>query len=215
MPRKKTVIPDDQPVEGLTAQPGGEENEGQFPETGALPDTAPGGEDSGGNAPNAGEGQPDGLPADPLADGDLPGEGAPADGEPPSDAPVGEEPLPGSAPDAPDAFPADGENPFPDLSGGGDNPQPPDGLAPESDDPEYGALLQEWGEAGHGETGAEEPLTLAPARSRTAMCRPLSRLNRRKCQTARRPPRPGVPEGGPAAPRAQPPLPQIPAVTGC
>ena len=159
MPRKKTVIPDDQPVEGLTAQPGGEENEGQ------LPDAAPSGENSGGDAPDAGEGQPDGVPADPLADGTLPGEEAPAGGEPPagtpSDIPAGEKPLPGSAPDVPDAFPADGESPFPDL-GGGEDPQPPDGLAPESDDPEYGALLQEWGEAGHGDAGAEAPLTLGP-----------------------------------------------------
>ena len=165
MPRKKTVPPDDQPVEGLTAQPGGEENDSQFPEADAFPDTAPGGENSGGGAPDAGEGQPDGVPTDPLADGDLPGEEPPADGEPPADAPfdatAGEEPLPGSAPDMPDAFPADGENPFPDLDGG-DNPQPPDGLAPESDDPEYGALLQEWGEMGHGEAGAEEPLALGP-----------------------------------------------------
>ena len=165
MPRKKTVIPDDQPVEGLTAQPGGEENEGQFPEAGVLPDTAPSGENSGGDGADAGEGRPDGVPADPLADGDLPGEEAPTGGEPPADAPsdvpAGEEPLPGSAPDAPDAFPADGESPFPDL-GGGEDPQPPDGQAPESDDPEYGALLQEWGEAGHGEADAEEPLTLGP-----------------------------------------------------
>ena len=42
MPRKKTVVPDEQPVEALTAaETGGEESAGQLPESCPLPDAAP------------------------------------------------------------------------------------------------------------------------------------------------------------------------------
>ncbi len=171
MPRKKTAIPDEQPVEGLPPQ--AEENSDQIPEADAFPDTAPAGEGAGEELPPASE-APD-MSAGSVVDGNLPGEDAPADGGEASgavlsDVPAGEEPpggpassdlSSGSTPDMPGDFPPGEESPFPD-SGGAGNPHPLDGMTPESDDPEYGALLQEWGEAEHSDIGGEAPLTLAP-----------------------------------------------------
>ena len=162
MPRKKTVIPDEPSVEALTAaETGAEENAAQLPEADALPDSAPGSEDAGGGSPADGEAPSDGLPPD----GDAPSEEA----LPTEDVPDGAEPPADPSLDSPaygdvsfgGEFPAGEENPFPEESAV--EPQPPqDGMEPESDDPEYGALLQELGEAGHGEADAEDPLTLDP-----------------------------------------------------
>lgn len=184
MPRKKTVIPDEQPMEAMAAaETGGEENPGQASEAGALPESAS-------NRENAGEGGPaDGAaPFDalPPAVEIPPGESAPGEGVP-GEAPYGdmpgEEPLPAGdgAPEGeepPAVPPSDGpahedmpsggnfpvgeESPFPEAGGATEVQQPQKGAEAESDDPEYGALLQEFGEASHGETGAEEPLTLGP-----------------------------------------------------
>ena len=45
MPRKKTVIPDEPPMEALTAaETGAEENAGQLPEAAGFPDAASSGE---------------------------------------------------------------------------------------------------------------------------------------------------------------------------
>ncbi len=181
MPRKKTVISDEQPAEALTpAEATGGENTGQVPEA------APG--EGGENISAGGEAPFDTPPADPPAGEEPPGD-MPSDGEAlpdgevqPNDIPPDGEAQPGdSAPsEAPGAtsdgspsdgtqwgnmppdFPAGEENPFPDA-GDAAGPQPPqEEPGPESDDPEYGALLQELGEAGQGEAGAEDPLTLDP-----------------------------------------------------
>lgn len=179
MPRKKTVIPDEQPMEAMTAaETGGEENTGQLPESGALPESAPNSENTGEGGPNQGEAPSDGLPP---AGESAPGEGVP--GEAPYGDMPGEEPLPagdgapeGEEPpavppsdgpaheDMPSGgdFPAGEESPFPEAGEAAEVQQPQEGAEAESDDPEYGALLQEFGEAGHGEAGAEEPLTLGP-----------------------------------------------------
>ena len=111
MPKKKTVIPDEEAKESLpAAEAVGEENSGLPPESATFPD-----------------------------------------GEPASA---------GTQPEA--VLPPDGEDTFPET----DDPfairQPPDGDGAESDDPEYGALLQELGEAGHEEERVEAPLTLDP-----------------------------------------------------
>ena len=134
MPRKKTVPPDEQPMEAVTAaETGSEENTGLLPE--GTPDM---------------EGAGDGLPPDAPTGEALPTEdGIPAEAEPPADPPFG------------DDFPA-GENPFPEAGETAAPQQPQDNTEPESDDPEYGALLQELGEAGQREASAEEPLTLGP-----------------------------------------------------
>ncbi len=147
MPRKKTTIPDEQPVETMsTAETGGEENTGQIPEAAALSDGTLGSEGAGENFPAGGE----------PPSGDLPsgGEEPPADPQPGSPAhedlpPVGD-------------FPAGEESSFPGADDAGFQQQSQEGAEAESDDPEYGALLHEFGEAGHGEAGAEEPLTLGP-----------------------------------------------------
>ena len=184
MPRKKTVIPDEQPMEAMTAaETGGEENTGQFPESGELPESAPNSENTGEGGPNQGEAPSDGLPpAGEVPPGEEPpGEGV--HGEAPYGDMTGEEPLPagdgapeGEEPpavppsdgpaheDMPSGgdFPAGEESPFPEAGEAAEVQQPQEGAEAESDDPEYGALLQEFGEAGHGEAGAEEPLTLGP-----------------------------------------------------
>ena len=126
MPKKKNVVPDEQPVEALPAETGGEENAGLPPEVptegdGTDGDAALSVDAPGGDAP--------------VSAGDVPAEG---------DFPVGE------------------ETPFPPADGVGDVQLPTDGLGPQSDDPEYGALLQELGEGGHAAPGGEEPLTLGP-----------------------------------------------------
>lgn len=156
MPRKKTVVPDEQPMEAVTAaETGGEENTGLFPET------VPAVEDAGDGAP--GEAPSEGLPPDLPADDDtLPGEDVPGAETPPAGdgVPAGAEP----SADAPfgDGFPAGDQNPFPEADEAAGSQPPQEGMEPESDDPEYRALLQELGETGQGETGAEEPLTLGP-----------------------------------------------------
>lgn len=111
MPKKKTVIPDEQTMESLpTAEGVGEEYPGQSPDSAAFPEVEP----------------------------------AAIDRQPGAD------------------FLADGESPFSDADEPFADQQPPDGESAESDDPEYGALLQELGEAGHEEERAEDPLTLDP-----------------------------------------------------
>lgn len=135
MPKKKNAVPDEQPVEALSTDTGGEENAGLPPEIPAEGD---------------GPGSDAALPAD------APGEDAPAS--------AGDVPAEGD-------FPVGEETPFPPADGAGDVQLPADGLGPQSDDPEYGALLQELGEGGHAAPGGEEPLTLGPppARSRPVM----------------------------------------------
>ena len=167
MPRKKTATPDEDPMEAMaSAETGGEES--RLPETDALPDSAPSSESAGEGSPDHGEAPSDGLPP---ADKVPPGESAP-DGGVPGEAPYGdmsgEEPLP-----AGDGAPAGEEPPGGSFSTGEGSPfpesgeatgfqQPPEDAGAESDDPEYGALLQELGEAGHGDAGNQEPLTLDP-----------------------------------------------------
>lgn len=144
MPRKKTVPPDEQPMEAMTAaETGGEEN------TGLLPEGAP-------DMEGVGAGLPPDAPTGEALPGDMPGGealsaegGVPAGAEPSADPPFG------------DDFPG-GENPFPEAGETAAPQQPQDNTEPESDDPEYGALLQELGEAGQREASAEEPLTLGP-----------------------------------------------------
>ena len=169
MPRKKTVVPDEQPMEAqVPSEATEEENAGQFPET------APG--EEGENIPADGEVPFDALPSDPpdgeaqpggvttnaaesLSPGDMPGE-----------APAGEElpagPFPGDAPlgDMPPGgdFPAGEESPFPDAGDAALFLQPQEGEEAESDDPEYGALLHELGETGYQESDPDAPLTLGP-----------------------------------------------------
>ena len=70
-------------------------------------------------------------------------------------------PLPGDGPWG-NAFPAGAETPFPEMDAAAGAPQPQEGMELEGDDPEYGALLQELGEAGQREAGGEDPLTLDP-----------------------------------------------------
>lgn len=153
MPRKKSATPDEDPMEAMASADAGEkENTGQFPETDALPDSDP-------NSENTGEGGP--ANEQPLPD---------------SMFPAGEEPLTDPSPDSPahedvpsgGDFPTGEENPFPEVGEAGDFQQPPEDAGAESDDSEYGALLQELGEAGHGDAGAEEPLTLDPPPGREA-----------------------------------------------
>lgn len=173
MPRKKTAIPDEPPMEALTtAEAGAEENAAQLPGADAIPDSAPGSEDAGGDSPAGGEAPPDSVPPDGEAlpgespDGDVPD----AEALPAGDVPDGVEPPADPSADGPaygdmpfgGEFPAGEESPFPGADDAAGFQPPQDGMEPESDDPEYGALLQELGEAGHGEAGAEEPLTLGP-----------------------------------------------------
>ena len=190
MPRKKTVVPDEQPVEALTAaETGGEESAGQLPESCPLPDAAPSEERE--SIPADGDAPSDGLPADPPAGeeppGDMPSDGEaqpgdmPSDGEAqPGDMPPDGEAQPGDsasgeAPNAdgppsdgtqwgdmPPNFPAGEEDPFPDTGDAAGSQPPQEEPGPESDDPEYGALLQELGETGQGGADADEPLTLDP-----------------------------------------------------
>ena len=148
MPRKKTVIPDEPPMEALTAAESGvEENAGQFPEDAGFPDTAPSGEYAGDGIPAEGEAPSDGLPSDVPAGEvpsgeDMPGEAAygdmPSAEVPPTEEEFPADALPSDAPwgDMPpgDTFPAGEENPF----------------------------LQELGETGQREAGGENPLTLDP-----------------------------------------------------
>lgn len=196
MPRKKTVISDEQPAEALTpTEATGEENTGQIPEA------APG--EEGENIPASGEAPFDTLPSDPPAGEEAPSGEAPLDGEaqPGSEAvntaeslltgdmpaPAGEElpadPLLSDAPlgDMPSSgdFPAGEESPFPDEGDASLFPQPQEGEEPESDDPEYGALLHELGEAGYQEEGADAPLTLDPPPVRNCPPIPCPWLERR------------------------------------
>ena len=179
MPRKKTVIPDEPPMEALTAaETGAEENAGQLPEAAGFPDAASSGETAEAGLPADGEEAADSLPSDVPA-GEVPsGEDVPGEGDMPSaevlpageDVSAGEEfpadALPGDVPwgDMPpgDTFPAGEENPFPEMDGAAGSPQPQESMELEGDDPEYGALLQELGEAGQREAGGENPLTLDP-----------------------------------------------------
>lgn len=184
MPRKKTMTPDEQPMEAMAAaETGAEENTGQFPESGALPESAPNSENTGEGGPADGAAPFDGLPpAGEVPPGEsAPGEGVPGEapygdmpGEEPlpagDGAPEGEEPpaVPPSDGPAHEDMPSDGnfsageESPFPETGEAGGFQQPQEGTEVESDAPEYGALLQEFGESGHMEVGAEEPLTLGP-----------------------------------------------------
>lgn len=148
MPRKKSVPPDEQPMEAMTtAETGGEENTGQLPEAAALSDGTLGSENAGETIPADGE-----FPSD-----DLPSGGEEQYGGSPFDGPTYEDAPPDGS------FPTDEENPFPETGDAAELQQrPQEGMEPESDDPEYGALLQELGGADHEEAGAEEPLTLGP-----------------------------------------------------
>lgn len=86
MPRKKTVTPDEQPMEAMTAaETGGEENAGLFPE--GAPDME-----------GAGTGLPPDAPTGEALPGDMPGgetpsseDGVPAGAEPPADPPFGDD----------------------------------------------------------------------------------------------------------------------------
>ena len=174
MPRKKTVIPDEPPMEALTAaETGAEENDGQLPEAAGFPDAASSGETAEAGLPADGEETADILPSDVPA-GEVPsGEDVPSEGDMPSaevlpagedvsaseEAPAG--PLPGDGPWG-NAFPSGAETPFPEMDAAAGTPQPQEGMELEGDDPEYGALLQELGEAGQREAGGENPLTLDP-----------------------------------------------------
>ena len=165
MPRKKTVIPDEPPMEALTAaETGAEENDGQLPEAAGFPDAASSGETAEAGLPADGEETADILPSDVPA-GEVPsGEDVPSEGDMPSaevlpagedvsaseEAPAG--PLPGDGPWG-NAFPAGAETPFPEMDGAAGSPQPQESMELEGDDPEYGALLQELGEAGQREAG--------------------------------------------------------------
>ena len=174
MPRKKTVIPDEPPMEALTAaETGAEENDGQLPEAAGFPDAASSGETAEAGLPADGEETADILPSDVPA-GEVPsGEDVPSEGDMPSAEvlPAGEDgsaseagpagPLPGDGPWG-NAFPAGAETPFPEMDGAAGSPQPQESMELEGDDPEYGALLQELGETGQREAGGEDPLTLDP-----------------------------------------------------
>ena len=171
MTRKKTVVPDEEPMEVQTAaEASGEENTGQFPEA------APGEEGAGEIVSADGEAPLDGLPADPPAGeevaGDVPPNGETPDaaeasfpGEVGGDPAAGEELSDGSNPDH---MPPGGdfltgtESPFPEADDPAYIQQPQEGMEPESDDPEYGALLQELGETGYQAEGADAPLILDP-----------------------------------------------------
>lgn len=174
MPRKKTVIPDEPPMEALTAgETGAEENAGQLPEAAGFLDPASSGETAEAGLPADGEEAADSLPSDVPAgevpsgedvpgEGDMPSAEAPPAGEDVSasaEAPAG--PLPSDGPWG-NAFPAGAETPFPEMDAAAGPPQPQEGMELEGDDPEYGALLQELGEAGQREAGGEDPLTLDP-----------------------------------------------------
>ena len=91
MPKKKTVIPAEQPADALSAETGGDESAG-------LPPEAPYGEGIGDGIAVPGETLPPGAPDD-----------VPAGEIPPADAPAG---TPGE-----DGFPADGDSPFPAVEG--------------------------------------------------------------------------------------------------
>lgn len=172
MPRKKTVIPDEDPMEAMSpAETSGEENTGQFPEPGTFSEGTPDSENTGEGGPAEGEIPSDGLP--PAGEGvpgeapygDVPGgeplpagDGAPAGEEPPA-VPPADSPAHEDMPSGSD-FPMGEESPFPEAGEATEIQQPQEGAETESDDPEYGALLQEFGESIHGEAGAEEPLTL-------------------------------------------------------
>ncbi|MCI9588850.1 MAG: RNA-binding protein, partial [Lawsonibacter sp.] len=169
MPKKKTVVPDEQPVEGLAAaETGGEENTALFPE--AAPseegENIPAGEETLFNSPPpdspAGEEPPSDVPYGDIPDAEaLPAEdGAPAAGEPPADLPP-DSPPQEELPSGGD-FPLGEENPFPDVGDTALFPQPQEDMEPESDDPEYGALLQELSEAEQEEPHVDDPLTLDP-----------------------------------------------------
>ena len=171
MPRKKTVVPDEEPVEVQTAaEASGEENTGQFPEA------APGEGGAGEIVSADGEAPQDGLPADPPAgeevSGDVPPDGETPDaaeasfpGEVGGETAAGEELYDGSNPDhmppGGDFF-TGAESPFPEADDPAYIQQPQEGMEPESNDPEYGALLQELGETGYQAEGADAPLTLGP-----------------------------------------------------
>ena len=147
MPRKKTVVPDEEPMEVQTAaEASGEENTGQFPEA------APGEEGAGEIVSADGEAPLDGLPADPPA-GEEVSSDVPPDGETPDAAEasfpgevggepaVGEELYDGSNPDhmPPGGdFLTGAESPFPEADDPAYIQQPQEGMEPESDDPEYG-----------------------------------------------------------------------------
>ncbi len=77
----------------------------------------------------------------------------------PEEVPSADDPA--AAP-AGDGFPAEGDDPLPPAESAAPDQTPPDGTELESDDPEYGALLQELGEAEQAPASGEDPLTLDP-----------------------------------------------------
>jgi len=87
--------------------------------------------------------------------GGFTGDDVPAD-SPAEDPPLGDPPVS-------DDFPMDGGGTSFPAGDDANAPQPhPDDMEAESDDPEYGALLHELGEAGYMDTASAEPLTLDP-----------------------------------------------------
>ena len=194
MPRKKTVIPDEEPL-GVqaSAETNGTESIEQFSEV------ASGEESASENIPTDGETPFNGLPADfptgdellgdVFPDGEAQSGDTPPDGEPPDTT---ETPFSGdmdgesaAAEDLPASFlpdnvppngdsPAGEESPSPDVDDAALFSQLQEGMKPESDDPEYGALLQELGETGYQEDSADEPLTLDPPPGKELPNAPLS-----------------------------------------
>lgn len=133
------MISDEQSAEALAAaETGGAEDIGQ------LPDAALGGDEAISSGDEASEA--------------LSAAGVSADGEPPAGAPSGDSACENVPPG--DAILAGDGALFP---GAGDAvPPAQQDMGLESDGPEYGALLQEFGEMNHGEPGADTPLTLDP-----------------------------------------------------
>ncbi len=220
MPRKKTVIPDEQPMEALAAtETGAEESASQLPESAGFPDAAPGGEDM----PPAEEAPFDGAPSEPPAGeeppGDMPPDGEPQPGDDMSGGDMAAGELPGEAPPEGEGavheeeppggdFPVGELSPFPEAGDAAGFPQ--EGMGAESDDPEYGALLREMGEAGHEEAGADDPLTLDPPPGEALPDDPMPPAEAEDGLTGEEPVQPRRPRGRPrrtesaAAPAADP-----------
>lgn len=134
MPKKKSVPADEQPIEVLAS-----EKSGPLPEDTVSMDSSPSDDGIGVDAPSMEE----------IPSVDVSGNN-PALESPPEDIPAG------------DILSAGSDNLLSAPDSAAEVQPLPGGVEMDSDDPEYGALLQELGEADCGDARSDEPITLDP-----------------------------------------------------
>lgn len=164
MAKKKTTPPDEQPMETLsTTESGGEDYAGQLPEAAEFPEDVPTEEhveeDVSGNALSD-DTQFNDNPADDAFPSNDPFDDIPSDETASLDDPLDGTPSEDMPPEH--DFPEEEDTPFPDMEDDAEYQQSANDAETESDDPEYGALLQELGETDQGNDGEDDPLTLDP-----------------------------------------------------